>query len=88
MAGVLNSASEISSRLLIEDAGADGLRPARVGSSGIDAVNAAGKRTSFDKAAPTPEDLKTFAAADERYAKALTTLLRAVQNSSTRVAAR
>jgi hypothetical protein len=84
----LNSASEPTSRLLIEDSGADGLKAMRSPNEPIDAVNAAGKRISFDKAQPTPEDLKAFAAADERYARMLTTLIRAVGGASTKVAVR
>jgi len=84
----LNSASEPATRLLIEDSGADGLKAVRAPNEPIDAVNAAGKRTSFDKSQPTPDDLKAFAAADERYARMLTTLLRAVGGVSTKVAVR
>jgi hypothetical protein len=82
----LNSASEPGSRILIEDAGADGLKAVRGASSLFDAVNVAGKRTPFDKPQPTPDEMKAFQAADERYASLLTTLLRAVGDSSSRVA--
>jgi len=84
----LNSASEPGTRILIEDAGADGLTPNRGTNPQFDAVNIGGKRTPFDKAQATPEELKAFQAADERYARLLATLIRAVNDPSVRVAQR
>ena len=88
----LNSASDPKSRVLIEDAGADGLKALRAGAS-IDAVNASGKRTAFDsdwmKQQLSEADYqKAYGVADAGYAHMLSVLVRAVSDPSVRVAAR
>jgi hypothetical protein len=88
----LNSASEPATRVLIEDSGANGLKPLKDAGS-IDAASTAGKRVTFEGDAQkmqmsAADYQKAFAAADERYAKMLSTLIKAAEDPSVRVAAR
>jgi hypothetical protein len=88
----LNSATDPASRTLIEDAGADGLKAIRSGTS-IDAVSAAGKRVQFDtdwkKQQITEADYKAaYGVADDNYARMLKLLVAAVSDPSVKVAAR
>jgi hypothetical protein len=88
----LNSASEPGTRVLVEDAGANGLKALKDGGQ-VDAASNAGKRLTLDgdwqKQQMTNADYqKAFAAADERYSKMLSTLLKAAEDPSARVAAR
>lgn len=88
----LNSASDPASRTFIEDAGADGLKALRVGTS-IDAASVSGKRLAFDsdwkKQELTEADYqKAWSAADEGYAHMLRLLVSAVSDPSVRVAAK
>lgn len=88
----LNSATDPESRTLIEDAGADGLKAVRSGTS-IDAVSAAGKRVAFDsdwrKQQISETDYRSaFGVADDNYARMLKLLVAAVADPSVKVAAR
>jgi hypothetical protein len=76
----LNSASVPLSKVLVEDAAADGLRPKREENQSYDSIDVSGKRTVFDgdwkKQQLTEADyMKAFSAADELYARALSSLL-------------
>jgi hypothetical protein len=75
----LNSASIPESKILIEDLACDGLHAKR-DNAGIDSYNAGGKQTTFDgdwkKQKMSEQDyMKTFSAADERYAQVLAALI-------------
>jgi hypothetical protein len=85
----LTGASALSTRVLIEDFAADGLKPKREDSPLFDTVTIAGKSMAFDgdwKKQKMSEDdyVKAYTAADERYAKMLQTLLSAVSASGPR----
>ena len=74
----LNGAA--TAKVLVEDAGIDGLKPKREKNQAFDQFEAAGKRTLFDgewKAKKMSEQdyMKAFEAADERYAQILTAFL-------------
>jgi hypothetical protein len=77
----LNSASVVSTRTFIEDAGADGLKADHEEGKGFDSVDRAGKRTSFDEHWRKEQKLteeqfaKTFADADALYARLLQALI-------------
>lgn len=76
----LNSASIANSKTLITDLGADGLKAKREENTAFDAQDAGGKAFQFDgnwRAAKISEEeyMKTFATADDAYARALTVLL-------------
>lgn len=77
----LQGASELTSRLIVEDMGADGLAQKRVESGTFDSVENGGKRTRLDgdwkkQKINEAEYMKTFAAADERYAQILDALIK------------
>lgn len=76
----LNSASVANSKTLITDLGADGLKPRREDNQPFDAQDIAGKGFQFDgnwreDKISEEEYMKTFASADDAYAKALSVLL-------------
>lgn len=76
----LNSASIANSKTLITDLGADGLKAKREDNQAFDAQDVGGKGFQFDgnwRAAKISEDeyMKTYATADEAYARALAALL-------------
>jgi len=78
----LNSASQPASRVLVTDLGANGLRPKKDGSL-MDSADMASRSYTFDgdwKKAKISEDdyTKAFAAADDRYAQMVQTLLAAM----------
>ena len=83
----LNSASVPASKVFIEDLAGDGLKPKRDENQPFDTYEVAGKRTAFDgdwrKAKLSEQDyMKTFSAADERYAQILSALLAQVKKTS------
>lgn len=76
----LNSASVASSKTLVTDLGANGLRAKRQDDQPYDSQDVAGKAFLFDgnwRAAKISEDeyMKTFSTADEAYTRALSVLL-------------
>jgi hypothetical protein len=82
----LNGAATASTKVFVEDVGADGLRPTRDGNR-IDSVEVAGKRTTFDgdwdkQKLTEAEYMKIYASADDRYAKMLTALLAQLEKGS------
>lgn len=88
----LNSATDPATRTLVEDAGADGLKPLRGGTS-IDAVSASGKRVAFDsdwkKQQLAEADYRAaYTVADDAYARMLRLLVDAVADPSVKVAVR
>jgi len=83
----LNSASVPTTRVLIEDLGADGLKAKRTENQPYDSYELAGKRTAFDgdwKKQNLSEDdyMKAFSAAEERYTQMLTALLAQLKKTS------
>ena len=82
----LNS-SPSNGRVFIEDLGADGLKAKREENQPFDSVEINGARTMFDsdwkKQKLSEEDyMKTFSAADDRYAQILTALLAQLKKGS------
>jgi len=82
----LNS-SPPNNRVFVEDLGADGLKAKREENQPFDSVEINGARTMFDsdwkKQKLSEEDyLKTFSAADDRYAQILTALLAQLKKGS------
>jgi hypothetical protein len=76
----LNSASVPASRMFIEDASADGLKPRAGRNELFDSYEAAAKRVMFDgnpnaQKLSDDEYTKAFTAAEQAYATILTTLL-------------
>ncbi|MCU0249367.1 MAG: hypothetical protein MUE61_04110 [Vicinamibacterales bacterium] len=77
----LNSASVASSRVFVEDLGADGLKAEHPEGSGFDSVDRAGKRTIFDANWKKDQKLtdeqyaKLFADADALYSRLLQALI-------------
>jgi hypothetical protein len=77
----LNSASVASSRVFIEDLGADGLKADRTEGAAFDSVDRGGKRTVFDNDWRKEQKLteeqfaKLFADADALYARLLQSLI-------------
>jgi hypothetical protein len=77
----LNSASVASTRIFIEDLGADGLKTDHEEGKGFDSVERAGKRSLFDdhwrKEQKLPEEqyARLFADADALYARLLQALI-------------
>jgi len=77
----LNSASVASSRIFVEDLGADGLKAEHPEGSGFDSVDRAGKRTIFDANWKKDQKLtdeqyaKLFADADALYSRLLQALI-------------
>jgi len=83
----LNSASVPESKVLVEDAAADGLRAKRGENQSFDSVDAGGKRTLFDsdwkKQKMSEQDyMKAFSSADDQYAQALALLLAQLKKTS------
>jgi hypothetical protein len=83
----LNGASVADSKIFIEDPGADGLKAKREDNQPFDQIDIAGKRTMFDgdwkKQKVSEQDyMKTFSAADERYAELLAALLAQAKKTS------
>jgi hypothetical protein len=83
----LNSASVPDSKVFIEDAAGDGLRPRAGENLPFDTYEAGGKRTQFDgdwrkQKLSEQEYMKIFSSADERYAEMLTALLAQVKKTS------
>ena len=80
----LNGAA--TAKIFIEDPGADGLKAKRESNQAFDQAEMSGKRTMFDgdwKAQKISEQdyVKTFTAADERYAQILAALLAQVKKA-------
>jgi uncharacterized cupredoxin-like copper-binding protein len=77
----LNSASVASTRVFVEDLGADGLKSDHEDGKGFDSVERAGKRSSFDDHWRKEQKLseeqyaKLFADADALYARLLQALI-------------
>lgn len=76
----LNSASIANSKTLITDLGADGLKPRREENQPFDAQDSGGKSFQFDGSwredkISEEEYMKTYASADDAYAKVLSVLL-------------
>jgi hypothetical protein len=74
-------------KVIVEDPGSDGLKAKRETNQPFDQVEMGGKRTMFDgewKAQKLQEQdyLKTYSAADERYAQILTALLAQLKKTS------
>ena len=83
----LSSASVPTTKVFIEDLGADGLKAKRNEGQPYDSYELAGKRTAFDgdwKKQNLSEDdyMKAFAAADDGYAQMLTALLAQLKKTS------
>lgn len=83
----LNSASAPDSRLFVEDLQADGLMPGREENQPFDTYENGKTRVAFDsdwKGQKISEDdyKKSFAAADEAYAKMLTALIAELKKAS------
>ncbi len=80
----LNSASIANSKTLISDLGADGLKPRREENQPFDAQDVNGKSFQFDgnwreDKISEEEYMKTYATADDAYARALSALLAALK---------
>lgn len=76
----LNSASVASTKTLVTDLGADGLKARREDNEAFDSQDVAGKPFQFDgnwreDKLSEEEYMKTFSSADEAYAQALNVLL-------------
>jgi hypothetical protein len=77
----LNSASIVSTRVFLEDLGADGLKPDRAEGAGFDSIDRGGSRTLFDndwrKEQKMSEEqfAKVFADADAFYSRLLQALI-------------
>ena len=77
----LNSAAKAGTKVLVEDFGADGLRPDHENNKAADALEQGGKLTKFDddwkKAQQISDDAyqKLFADADKLYCRLLTALI-------------
>jgi hypothetical protein len=83
----LNGAATASTKVFIQDPGADGLKAKRDENQAFDIVDIGGKQTMFNsdwKAQKLSEQeyLKVFGDADERYAKILTALLAQLKKTS------
>jgi hypothetical protein len=83
----LNSAGVAASKVFFEDLGANGIYAKPTNDNPMDIYEAAGKRTLFngewgDQKLSEQEYMKTFAAADQRYAEILTALLGQLKKSS------
>ncbi len=77
----LQGASTPTTRLVVEDMGANGLNAKRAKDQPFDSVDQGGKRTMFNsdwkkQKLNETDYMKTFAATDERYAQILETLLK------------
>src|SRR5262249_21699755 len=83
----LSSASIPESKIFIQDAGADGLRPKREENQAFDSYEVGGKPTLFDgdfkKQKLSEADYqKLFTTADDRYTQILTALLAQLKKTS------
>jgi hypothetical protein len=83
----LNSASIPESKVFVQDAGADGLKPKRDESTAPDTWEQGGKQVVFDgdwkrQKQTEQEYMKTYSAADEDYARMLSALLAQVKKTS------
>jgi hypothetical protein len=83
----LNGASIPSSKIFLEDPGADGLKAKREENQPFDSYEADGKRTMFDgdwkrQKVSEQDYMKTFADADARYTQILTALLAQLKKTS------
>jgi hypothetical protein len=83
----LNSASVPESKVFVQDAGADGLRPKHEEGQGFDTVETGNKPMAFDgdwkrQKLSEQDYMKAFAAADERYAQMLMALLGQLKKTS------
>jgi hypothetical protein len=84
----LNSASEVATRLLVVDLGADGLQFKNAKDQPFDMVTIGGKQMAFDgkwggKENPSKDDYaKTYESSDEQYTQMLQVLVSALKKSS------
>jgi type II secretory pathway pseudopilin PulG len=83
----LNSASVPDSKVFVEDAAGDGLKPKVGDNQAFDTYEAGGKRTQFDgewkkQKLTEQEYMKIFSAADERYSEMLMALLAQLKKTS------
>jgi hypothetical protein len=83
----LNGASVPSTKVFLEDPGADGVKAKREENQPFDSFEADGKRTMFDgdwkKQKVSEQDyMKAFSAADERYTQILTALIAQLKKTS------
>jgi hypothetical protein len=83
----LNGAATSTTKVFIQDPGADGLRAKREENQAFDIVDVAGKQTMFNsdwKGQKLSEQdyMKAFGDADERYVKILTALLAQLKKTS------
>jgi hypothetical protein len=83
----LNSASIAESKILITDAGVDGLRPRREANQPFDGQDIGGEGIRFDgnwrdQKMTEQEYMKVFSQADENYSAALQVLLGALKKSA------
>ena len=83
----LNGASVPSTKMFLEDPGADGVKAKREENQPFDSFEADGKRTMFDgdwkKQKMSEQDyMKAFATADERYSQILTALISQLKKTS------
>lgn len=89
----LNTASVPGTRIYVEDFAADGLKPQRVGTTPGDGFDSKSLKITFDsdwKKQGLTQDayLQKFKDADGRYSLMLNTLIKALSDSSSKVAAR
>lgn len=83
----LNGASVPTTKLFLEDPGADGVKARREENQPFDSYEADGKRLMFDgdwkKQKMSEQDyMKVFSAADERYTQILTALIAQLKKTS------
>ena len=83
----LNGASVPSTKLFLEDPGADGVKAKREENQPFDSYEADGKRLMFDgdwkkQKMSEQEYMKVFSAADERYTQILTALIAQLKKTS------
>jgi len=77
----LNSAAKAGTKVFVEDAGADGLKPDHENNKGADSVEQGGKQTKFDEDWKKEQKLsdadyqKAFADADKLFCRLLTALI-------------
>jgi len=83
----LNSASVPESKIFVQDAGADGLKPKREENQAFDTYETAGKPLVFDgdwkrQKLSEQDYMKAYAAAEDRYAAMLAALLAQMKKTS------
>ena len=83
----LNGTTDPSTRMFVEDLGANGLAPRRSGDDPFDTVESQGKRTMFDgnwgdQRLSEEEYLKIYSEADQRYSQLLAALLAELKKST------